>query len=74
MHNNNVSHMIHGLQPFVRHVNHDELKFPLVDQQQFVYCTTIIAIIIESRTGNLLIVDFQSSYARSSFEQFNERN
>ena len=49
-------HMIHGLQAFVRHVNHDKFKLPLVDQQQFVYCTTIIAIIIGSRTGNLLIL------------------
>ena len=56
MHNNNVSDMIHGLESFGRHVNHDKLMFPLVDQQQFVYCTTIIAIIIGSRTGNLLIL------------------
>ena len=35
IYNINVSHMIHGLQPFVRHVNHDELKLPQVDQQQF---------------------------------------
>ena len=30
----NVFHMIHGLQLLVRHVNHAELKFLLVDQQQ----------------------------------------
>ena len=48
--------MIHGLESFGCHVNHDKLKLPLVDQQQFVYCTTIIAIIIGSRTGNLLIL------------------
>ena len=51
MHNNNVSDMIHGLESSGRHVNHDKLKLPLVDQQQFVYCTTIIAIIIGSRTA-----------------------
>ena len=51
----NVFHMIHGLQLLIRHVNHAELKFLLVAQQQ-------LAQIL------LCFVDHKKAYALHSHE------
>ena len=51
----NVFHMIHGLQLLIRHVNHAELKFLLVDQQQLAQLL-------------LCCVDHRKAYALHSHE------